>query len=81
VTFWIPQRETKKQQVRKKKKKKSQARMEGAWRGGGGSSLHERQMSRLAVEFSRCWRDLMVKALDQTCVDYQQNPLQSTTRF
>jgi len=32
--------------------------------------FHERQMSRLALEFSRSWRDLTVKALDQTCVNY-----------
>lgn len=64
VTFWIPQRGNKKQQVRKKKNS-----VEGAW-GGGGSHLHERQMLRLAVVFSRSWRDLPVKSLNQTCINY-----------
>lgn len=63
VTFGIPQRETK-QQVRKKK---NQMGVEG---GRGGSHLHERQMSRLAVEFSRSWRDLTVKARNQSCINY-----------
>ncbi len=58
----------KKQQVRKKKK--NQVGVEGAWGGRGGSRLHERQMFRLAVEISRSWRDLTVKALNQTCINY-----------
>lgn len=61
VTSWIPQRENEKQQVRKKKKN-DEVEVEGVGGGRGSSRRHERQMLRLAVEFSRTWRDLMVKS-------------------